>query len=88
MESQTWVRFHLKSPAEITDLLKTYQVEIFRSTLRRIDPVNLIVEGYITKSKLNLARAKYNLLVLDDVDEAAKRASKYVSKGNRYKKTT
>jgi hypothetical protein len=68
------------------ELLKEYQVEIFRSTLRKIDGKNLIVEGYIPKSKFYLARSKYTALLLGDVDEMTKKASKYVSKVNRYQR--
>jgi hypothetical protein len=85
-EERWWVKIYLKSIQEISELQREYEVEIFRSTIRRIDNKNLRLEGYISKRLFERLKARYRVRILGDVDKLVKQASKDVSGTNRYKK--
>lgn len=85
-EKRWWVRMYLESTDEISKIQENYDIEIFKSTLRRIDSRNLLVDGYIPKRIYENLKSKYAVKILGDVEEMAKEASHYVSKTNRYEK--
>lgn len=85
-EKRWWVRIYLKSPNEISKIRENYNIEIFKSSLRRIDSRNLLVDGYIPKRIYEDLKSKYAVKILGDVEEMVKEASNHVSKTNRYEK--
>lgn len=84
-EKRWWIKINLKSINDISELQKVYNIEIFPSTLRRIDNKNLIIDGFIQKQLFDKLKLKYRVRILGDVEKMVKNASNYVSKKNRYK---
>jgi hypothetical protein len=85
--SRQWVRIHLSSLEEIPALRNTYQAEVFRSTVRRIDDRNMLIEAFVPESMIAKLQAKHPVRVLGDVDRMTRDAARHVSKVNRYRQS-
>ncbi len=79
------VKFFLNSDDELFLLQKMTSMELFRSTLHKIDRNNITIEGYVTEDTLNEFKPKIRYRILGDVNKIIKNAIQYVSKTNRYK---
>jgi|GEM_PF-5673961 len=80
------VRFHLKSRVDFQALQKNTSIELFTSSLRKIDDKNIIIDAYIPAMLLKELRNAYYFQILGNVDEMLAEACKSVSKTNRFKK--
>jgi hypothetical protein len=80
------VRFHLKSRADYQALQKNVSIELFASSIRKIDDNNIIVDGYVPARLLAELKKTYYFQILSNVNETIAEACKYVSKINRFKK--
>jgi hypothetical protein len=87
MESgkRLWIRIRLASWREIQTIQNMTGVELFRSSVRKIDPHNILIEGYVEKQVHETLKKKYAIRILGDVEKLSQEARRYVSKINRYR---
>lgn len=83
--SRWWVRVHVSSLDELAALREKFQIEILRSSLRRIDSHNFFVDCVVTESSLKKLQALRRTQVLGDLEQMARESSRYVSRSNRYR---
>jgi hypothetical protein len=53
--------------------------------VRKIDPHNILIEGYVEKQVHETLKKKYAIRILGDVEKLSQEARRYVSKINRYR---
>ncbi|MGA2325011.1 MAG: hypothetical protein ABSH05_01865 [Bryobacteraceae bacterium] len=85
-QSRWWVRIHVSSLDDIPSLRKDFQAEILRSSLRRIDGRNLLIDGIVPDSTLKPLQAARRVQVLGDLEQMTREAARHVSRVNRYRK--
>jgi hypothetical protein len=85
-ESRWWVRVHISSLDDIASLRKQYQADIVRSSLRRIDSRNILIDGIVPDGLLKPLQATRRVQVLGDLEQMAREAVQHVSRVNRYRR--
>lgn len=82
------VKFFLNSDDELFLLQKMTSMELFRSTLRKMDRNSITIEGYVPEDILKEIKPEIHYRILGDVNKILKIATRYVSKTNRYNPKT
>ena len=86
-QNRWWVRLHLPSLDDASKVRKEFHAEILRSSLRRIDKQNILIDGIVSDTMLKPLQAARRVEVLGDLEQMASEASRHVSKINRYRRS-
>ncbi len=79
MGTRKWVRILAGSIDDAVAVRETYEAEILRSSLRRIDSRHSLIDAFVPVEQVDKLRRAYCLRVLGDVDEMAREAAMSLS---------
>lgn len=79
------VKFFMHKPTDLANLQRIIEIDLFRSSMRKIDGNNITIEAYVPREILKKIKPDIRYRILGDVSEIVKTSQQYVSKTNRYK---